>query len=206
MDTCITGVLWRWLRAYLTDRQQCVSISGCHSSPLPVVSGVPQESILGLLLFLIFVNDLPSETLSSSALLFADDTTCAKSISGMSDCISLQTDLNRLWLWSQDWNLHFSEEKCVVMRFTTKCVPIASTFQYFINDEQLTVKGNHLILTSDLNWHDHCDQLLKKAYKILGLLGRTFHNTRCIQTKEYYISRLSIQTAILLSCLAPSGY
>ena len=89
----ITGNLWLWLSAYLTNRIQFVSISHSTSSTLPVISGVPQGSILGPVLFLIFINDLPSTLLSTKMLLFADDAKCIMPISSLQDCINLQTDL-----------------------------------------------------------------------------------------------------------------
>jgi hypothetical protein len=72
----ITGNLWKWFRAYLGHRRQYVSLNGCTSNTLPVISGVPQGSILGPILFLVFVNDLPSSVFSSTLYLFADDTKC----------------------------------------------------------------------------------------------------------------------------------
>ena len=86
----ITGKLWMWIKAYLSDRLQCVSINNIHSDVMPVISGVPQGSILGPLLFLIFVNGLPASVMSSTVLLFADDAKCIKQISTYSDCVSLQ--------------------------------------------------------------------------------------------------------------------
>ena len=82
--------LWHWMRAYLSCCQQYVSVGQSRSGVLPVLSGIPQGSILGPLLFLIFINDLPSALSSSLVLLFADDAKCFMSVSSQSDCLLLQ--------------------------------------------------------------------------------------------------------------------
>ncbi len=73
----ISGDLWCWFKDYLTGRQQCVCLEGSRSGLLPVVSGVPQGSILGPLLFLVYINDL-SSVVHSLLLLFADDAKCVR--------------------------------------------------------------------------------------------------------------------------------
>ena len=72
----ITGNLWKWLQAYLTNCVQCVSVNNSVSNVLPVVSRVPQGSILGPIMFWVFVNDLPAAVTSSLVLLFSDDAKC----------------------------------------------------------------------------------------------------------------------------------
>ena len=113
----ITGNLWKWFRGYLLSRYQCVCVNHTLSSTLPVVSGVPQGSILGPLLFLIFINDLPLSLASSQLLLFADDTKCVKRNNHCEDSYALQQDLHNLASWSEHWKLHFNESKCVLLRF-----------------------------------------------------------------------------------------
>ena len=87
-------------KTYLSSWKLCVRLNNVISNPLLVVSGVPQGSVLGPILFLIFVNDLPDSVLSSKVLLFADDTKCIKSVFGSLDSHSLQLDIHWLSLWS----------------------------------------------------------------------------------------------------------
>ena len=196
----ITGNLWSWIKAYLTQRLQCASINNSVSSPLPVVSGVPQGSILGPLLFLIFVNDLPASVSSSHLFLFADDTKCAHPISSVSDCLSLQSDLDQLSSWSSDWSLHFNEDKCAIVRYSTRQNPIV--FNYHINGKQLVTKMIHkdlgVLISDNLVWKEHYDHLLKRAYKTLNLLRRIFHNVRCVQAKK--VLYFSLVHSQLLYC------
>ena len=91
----ITGNLLRWIAGFLSNRRQCVVLNGIKSSWQAVKSGVPQGSILGPLLFLIYVNDFP-RSISSQVFLFADDTKLIRSISTLADHVQLQTDLDNL--------------------------------------------------------------------------------------------------------------
>ena len=196
-STGIGGNVWSWLKSYLTQRHQCVSINGSVSTALPVVSGVPQGSILGPLLFLIFINDLPTSVSTSTLLLFADDTKCVHPVSVPSDCLSLQYDINQLSSWCDKWNLHFNEDKCVVMHLTTsRHVPIIS--DYHLNNTTLGTKVFHrdlgIIISEDLTWKEHHNHIIMKAYKILGLLRRTFCNVYCVQAKKLlYLSLVRSQ-------------
>ena len=107
-----TGKLFMWFHNYLSDRKQLVSINGCHSTVLPVWSGVPQGSILGPLLFLVYINDLPDVVSTSKVFLFADDTKCCLPITTPLDCDQLQENIDNLVHWSNKWNLHFNKSKC----------------------------------------------------------------------------------------------
>ena len=89
----ITGKLWLWFWSYLKDRYQCVKINSCDSNLLPVISGIPQGSIFGPLLFLVYINNLSSCTQFSTLFLFADDAKCYRHITSSSDCQLLQQDI-----------------------------------------------------------------------------------------------------------------
>ena len=112
----ITGHWWLWIKEYQSGKIQRVHINAC----LPVISGVPQGSILSPLLFLVYVNDLPSQVPHSDLYLFADDTKCLKPISRPQDSLQLQQDLNNLSAWSADWKLSFNQLKCNLLSFQSK--------------------------------------------------------------------------------------
>ena len=101
----IAGDLLNWVRAFLTARAQRVVVNGSHSSWLPVISGVPQGSILGPLLFILYVNDIKSVISHSYLKMFADDLTLYRNIASVSDCELLQWDLRRIYEWTLTWLL-----------------------------------------------------------------------------------------------------
>ena len=124
----IGGSLLHWLRSYLLGRYQRTVVHGYTSSSLPVVSGMPQGSILGPVLFLVYVNDLPS-VVDCQVALFADDSKCVKVINSISDCYSLQDDLDNVSCWSKDWRLRFNSTKCEILSVGRKRSPIVHTYK-----------------------------------------------------------------------------
>ena len=95
----ITGKLHDWFRSYLQGRKQQVTVLGATSRELPVTSGIPQGSLLGPILFLLFVDDIPNTVKTSRVACYADDTKIFKSIDSITDCNALQSDLNDLVSW-----------------------------------------------------------------------------------------------------------
>ena len=110
----ICGDLYNWLCNYLTERKQQVVLNGESCSWTTVTSGVPQGSVLGPLLFSLFVNDLPS-IVRSPLVLFADDANIYHSIQSDEDYQLLQQDLDSLYKWSKNWQLCFNVIKCKVL-------------------------------------------------------------------------------------------
>jgi hypothetical protein len=116
----ISGTLLKWFTDYLNERRQRVVVDGISSSFLYATSGVPQGSILGPLLFLIFANDLPNAAKHSTVPMFADDSKCYRQITQPRDRNLLQSDLDSLHHWSSTWDLNFNTKKCVALRFSRR--------------------------------------------------------------------------------------
>ena len=108
----IRGDLWKWFRAYLTSRRQCVRVDGQLSCFLPVISGVPQGSLLGPLFYIIFINDMFSNIREADALAYADDTKLLMIIQDISDCAALQDDINEVSEWGGFSELFLNSSKC----------------------------------------------------------------------------------------------
>ena len=115
----ITGPTKRWVAQFLSDRTQTVVLEGHRSDTVPVTSGVPQGSVLGPCLFLLYINDM-AEKLNSTVRLFADDTIAYLAIGDNNDAASLQHDLDLLASWEQTWQMEFHPDKCQVLRVSRK--------------------------------------------------------------------------------------
>ena len=120
----IRGSTYNWIRAFLTDRTQQVLVEWATSDSISVISGVPQGTVLGPLLFLLFINDLP-DCVQSSTRLFADDRILYRQIKSQQDCDILQDDLNRLAAWEKKWGMAFHPDKCSAIRISRSRNPIS---------------------------------------------------------------------------------
>ena len=115
----VKGNLFNWIKDWLHGRHQRVVMNGVSTSWKAVTSGVPQGSILGPILFIVFINDI-DENISSTVLKFADDTKLLRGLSNDRDINNLQEDLMKLFQWSQDWQMLFNIEKCKVLHVGRK--------------------------------------------------------------------------------------
>ena len=112
----INGNIHRWITSFLTNRHQQVVIDGAQSSKEAVISGVPQGTVLGPLLFLLHLNDLPSILdPDTECRLFADDCLLYRSVNSSEDQLKLQEDLRKLENWASNWGMKFNAKKCSIM-------------------------------------------------------------------------------------------
>ncbi len=168
----IRGSLHTWICNFLSGRQQRVVIDGESSSPASVTSGVPQGTVLGPLLFLIYINDLPDK-LTSQVRLFADDCLVYQPITSDEDVASLQNDLHHLESWQNDWLMHFNPSKCCTISFANRNPPKR---QYKFCGEKLSSEESHpylgIELHNSLNWNKQTQISSNKARKVLGVIRR----------------------------------
>jgi hypothetical protein len=171
----IQGNILRWIKEWLTDRKQRVVLNGKCSQWREVVSGVPQGSVLGPTLFLIFINDIDTATEATGALIkkFADDTKCYMVVETEEDKAKFQIMLNNLAEWSADWQMLFNADKCHVIH-TGKKNP---AFVYDWGGEQLEAteeeKDVGVIISKSLKPSLQCARAAKKANQVLGQMARS---------------------------------
>ena len=152
------------------------TMDGVASTWSPVTSGVPQGSILGPLLFVIFINDLPDFTVKGTeTALYADDTKLHDTITSTNDCERLQQSLTNLDHWSVQNNIRFNPSKCKVLTISRKKSPI--TYDYTLGTVKLIRVCNEkdlgVIASYELSWDLHINSIISKANKMLGVLKRT---------------------------------
>ena len=182
----IRGQVLSWLKSFLSHRKQRVQLRNGSSNWENVVSGVPQGSILGPTLFLIYVNDIPHD-IQNTVKLFADDTKLYNSILTMDDCKSLQHDLDALAKWAQKWLLVFNETKCVVLRIRKSFDFIYSLNNIPLQEVQLQ-RDLGVLISNTLHPRNHIQQAIKTAYQRLGLIKRCFTSFTPSKTLTLYKS------------------
>ena len=171
----ITGPTHRWVGQFLSDRSQAVVLDGFRSDTVPVTSGVPQGSVLGPCLFLLYINDM-AEKLDSTVRLFADDTIAYLVIGDSDDAASLQRDLDLLAAWEGTWQMEFHPDKCQVLRVSRKRKENVIAASYTLHGHILKVvdhvKYLGVTISGDLKWNRHIGTAINKANATLGMLKR----------------------------------
>ena len=186
----IAGKILAWIDAFLSGREQVVRVNGELSNSKLVISGIPQGSVLGPLLFVLYINDLP-EVVNSNILLFADDTKIFHQVNSREDALSIQKDINALEQWSYKWLLKFNTEKCHVLTLG-KLYKIQHTHRYTLYDDELEhvfeEKDLGVIVDMNLSFEEHMSSKISKANVIMGLIRRTFSYLDPITFRKLYIS------------------
>jgi hypothetical protein len=173
----IRGHTVKWITSFLSGRTQSIVVNGQSSSVAQVTSGVPQGTVLGPLLFLIYINDIV-QGLKSEIRLFADDSILYRPITSQEDHQILQNDLHKLQQWAEVWKMSFNVKKCAIMSCTRKKNP--SIFNYILKNETIPRVKDHdylgIRVSNDLNWDKHCEQVISKSSRALGMIRRNLYS------------------------------
>lgn len=181
----IDGLLLKWISDWLAHRKQRVILNGVRSSWAKVLSGVPQGSVLGPLLFIIFVNDIENG-LSSRVWKFADDIKLAKVIDGFDDEEDMQSDLNKILEWTKTWQMSLNISKCKTLN-----VGPGLDCSFGLggdNIQNITYeKDLGVIVAHDMKSSLQTQEARKRALKMLGILNRNVnYKSKAIMKRLYY--------------------
>ncbi|KAL5264266.1 hypothetical protein ACHWQZ_G005385 [Mnemiopsis leidyi] len=178
--------LIEWIKSFLFDRDQVVVLDGIHSDLAKVISGVPQGSVLGPLLFILFINDLEQVVTSSRVSFFADDTRVSKRIGCMNDCYLLQEDLYKILDWSLRNNMKLHEQKFELLNHLHSKNSALSelpfhdeTLSYLLSSEVALyptdkVRDLGVMVSSDLTWSGQIGSMVSNARSKLSWVFSVF--------------------------------
>ena len=170
----LDGRVLEWIRVWLEDRKQRVVLNGVASEWAGVLSGVPQGSVLGPTLFLIFINDIDRavDVTNSILLKFADDTKVARVVENQEDQAELQNTINRLEEWSREWQMLFNSSKCHILHLGAN----NHNYEYSMGGRGLEAveyeKDVGVIVHCSLKPTMQCAKAANRANAILGQLSR----------------------------------
>ena len=181
----ITGPLYSWFKSYLADRKQAVVVKGSKSNYLQIKAGVPQGSVLGPILFLIYINDIQNE-IQSKIKLFADDTSIYLSLDD--DNIRsqiLNSDLEQISLWARTWKVNFNRQKTELLNVNRRNVimgpPLSFESSLLISNPSHKHLG--LIIQGDCKWNLHINSLIARCSTLVA----------CLKSYKYRLSRKSLE-------------
>ena len=157
--------------SFLCFRQQRVFVNGVKSDWAPVLSGFPQGTVLGPLLFSLYINDISSD-IASEIRLFADDCICYREIKDEEDTIKFQRDIDRLVSSARKWGMRFQPVKCNMIQLTRKRKKIHASYTLEGTDLENveSIKYLGVTITSDLRLNIHVSNVCTKANRTLGFL------------------------------------
>ena len=187
----IRGPTLKWIQAFLTDRTQNDVLENEKSNIVPVTSGFPRGSVLGPILFLIYIND-QSDSTKSKVRLFADDTAIYLTVSSLQAAQILQQDLDHLNKWGLEWDMEFNPGKCVVIHVSRSRTPISS--QYLLHGQVLeSVAGSKYLgmeISSNISFNNHIQSITTSASRTLGFFRRS------IRTQNPALREMAYKTLV----------
>lgn len=184
-----------WFEAFLKKRKQRVIVEGEESGWYDVISGIPQGSVMGPVLFVLYINDLPDVIKNDSDIyLYADDTKIFRKIVNVEDIRKLQEDIYEMRKWSDIWLLEFHPDKCHHMTIgrhgNVGCRE--GRYKMFCEKDYMDKtdceKDLGVVIDTKLSFENHLAEKINKASKIVGLIRRTFENLDQDMFKTLYVS------------------
>ena len=174
----ITGKIGKWIHSFLTNRTQSVVVNGEQSSPAPVISGVPQGSVIGPLLFLVLIGDIDKDVSHAFLSSFADDTRIGIGISTEEDVNQLQEDLEKVYEWAIENNMLFNDTKFEALRYGQNS-NIKQNTEYVSNTGQqikckTSIKDLGVTMSTSSDFNEHIHNITETVKDLIAWILRSF--------------------------------
>jgi hypothetical protein len=197
----ISGNVLIWINEWLSNRKQRVCINKVFSEWASVYSGVPQGSVLGPLLFLIFINDIDYK-LKSKLCKFADDSKLGNKCKTKNEVDELQNDLNEIFNWCNKWDMELNFDKCAVLHVGRT----NANNDYMLNNSKIKTvvseKDLGVLVDDNLKFSEHCADAVKQANSVLGIIKRNIkYKTKDVIIRLYKtLVRPKLEYCVQLWC------